>query len=74
MATHDLLIPQHDGLAPVEADDAAWIIIRVRPVAKRAATNGMFGPTSGGIAPRASALPRSPSRTLVFPFRRKGGA
>jgi hypothetical protein len=47
MDTHDFSFPQHDGLAPVEADVAGRIIIASWPLAKRAATNGMFGPMSG---------------------------
>jgi hypothetical protein len=47
MGAHDLSFPRHDGFAPVEADDAGWIILPGRRVAKRPPTNGVFGPMSG---------------------------
>jgi hypothetical protein len=50
--------------APVEADDAGWIILPGPPVAKRAPTNGTVGPMSGGRIPRAL--------SRATPFLRKG--
>ncbi|MBU6417779.1 MAG: hypothetical protein KJS83_11495, partial [Xanthomonadaceae bacterium] len=55
--THDSLFPRHDGLAPVEADDAGWIILPSRLLAKRPATNGMFGPMSGDSATESRGVP-----------------
>jgi len=68
MATHDCGFPQHDGFAPVEADDAAWIIIRARAVAKRAATNGTVGPMSGGWLGLLLIIPGRPERSNPTAF------
>jgi len=71
MATHGFGFPRHDGFAPVEADDARRIIIACRPVAKHAATNGAFGPMSGGWV-RSKGMSASPRDFVATPFLRKG--
>jgi hypothetical protein len=65
MGTHDCLFPRHDGFAPVEADDAGWIILPGRRVAKRSPTNGGFGPMSGQSLRRERTQEREPASSLI---------